>query len=116
MEIQDIFFLVVSNEQYLKVTNTNTPALPSSPVVTTTVNTVIGSNLVTAGTTGTTTRSTTADPVADTTAAALVATAATTAASVATIAAELSTLTYRDYLRDNNNYLLYHNTSKCLVK
>ena len=109
-------FLVVSNEQYLKATNTNAPALPSSPVVPTTVTPVIGSNLNAAGTTGTSTRSTTTDPVADATAAALAATAATTAASVAATAAELSKLTYRDYLRDNNNYLLYHNTSKCLVK
>ena len=54
--------------------------------------------------------------MADATAAALAATTATIVASVAAIAAELSTLTYRDYLRDNNNYLLYHNTSKCLVK
>ena len=109
-------FLVVSNEQYLKATNTNAPALPSSPVVPITVNSVIGSNLAATGTTGNTTRSTTVDPVADVIAAVLAATAATTVASVATTAADLSKLTYRYYLRDNNNYLLYHNTSKCLAK
>ena len=50
------------------------------------------------------------------TVATLAATAATTTAPVAATATKLSKLTYRDYLRDNNHYLLYHNTSKCLVK
>ena len=54
--------------------------------------------------------------MADVIAADLAATAAATVASEATTAAELSKLTYIYYLRDNNNYLLYHNTSKCLVK
>ena len=50
------------------------------------------------------------------TAAALSATVTATETSVAATVAELSKLTYKNYLRDNNNYLLYENTSKCLVK
>ena len=52
----------------------------------------------------------------DPTVATLAATPATTTAPVAATLAELSKLTYRDYLCDNNHYLLYYNTSKCLVK
>ena len=110
LEDRDIgYFFVLSNQRCLDATWINTTTLPLSLAVPTVVNTSIGSSLATVGTTWSTTWSATFDQLADDT-------TVTTEVSVADTSFELSKLTYRDYLCDNNNYLLHHNTSKYLVK
>ena len=110
-------FLVVSDEQYATATNDATMGIglpKSAPPIPPTATPVIVLATSDIGT-GTITRSitTAVNPPTDPTAALA---EATTAADVSAAATEASKIAYKLFLDSKNDFLLYHNTSKCLVK
>ena len=110
-------FLVVSDEQYATATKDaitgiglpkpTPPTPPTAPPVPVLATRTIG--------TGTSTRSTTTAGIPSTDPTAALA-EATTAAAVSAAATESSKIAYKLFLDSKHDFLLYHNTSKCLVK